>query len=153
MLYEVITQIESFTGGGATNTALSFKKQGIDVACFCHVGNDTPGQKIVKELELANVSIEHVKTMPNQQTGTSFMVNAITKERTIFTFRGTNLNLDLASIDKKIIAPYSLLYITSLPQKATQGLPQLTALAKKNNIKVAINPGSSQLKQDTLQLV
>ena len=147
-----ISNLESFTGGGATNTAFSFKKQGLNSACFCNVGNDEQGQRIIKELERAMVATSYITTICDQQTGSSFMVNAVTKERTTFTFRGANLSLDLASIDAKTIAAHSLLYITSLSQKATQSLPKLTALAKKNNVKVAINPGSSQLKQDTLQL-
>jgi len=147
-----ISHLESFTGGGATNTAVSFKKQGLNSACFCNVGNDEQGKRIINELERAKITTSYIKAVCDQQTGASFMVNAVTKERTTFTFRGANLSLDLASIDAKTIAAHSLLYITSLSQKATQSLPKLTALAKKNNVKVAINPGSSQLKQDTLQL-
>jgi len=147
-----IPHLESFTGGGATNTAASFKKQGIAVRCFCAIGSDAAGQRIVEEFAGQGIPSSYITTLKEYPTGSSYMVNAITKERTIFTYRGANAQLDLSIIQEDVIASHSLLYITSLSQKATQSLPNLTAVAKKNNVKVAINPGSSQLKIDTLNL-
>ena len=40
-----------YSGGGATNSAVTFSRFGFDVATFCLVGNDSAGEFIIQDLE------------------------------------------------------------------------------------------------------
>jgi sugar/nucleoside kinase (ribokinase family) len=140
------------TGGGATNSAVSFKRLGFDTSCFCNIGNDAAGTIVLDTLKKESVETKHIHTSTHYQTGTSFIVNSIKGDYTIFAFRGANSYLELEKLPFDHIAQAEQLYITSLSNNSSLLLPQLVEFAKKNNIRVAINPGVSQLVKGTQTL-
>lgn len=140
------------TGGGATNSAVSLKRLGFDVSCFCNIGNDQAGHAIQKALIKEGVSTQFINTDTIYHTGTSFIVNSLKGDYTIFAYRGSNSYLELDKLPFDQIAQAQQLYITSLSNNSSQLLPHITSFAKQHNIPVAINPGVSQLVNGTLTL-
>lgn len=67
LLFESDAKIEVdkvlyFTGGGATNSAVSFKRLGFDVSCFCMTGNDNEAKHILDVLKKEKVDTSNIVT-------------------------------------------------------------------------------------------
>ncbi len=141
-------EVESIThlsGGGATNVAVSFRRQGFSTTCICAVGNDEASKHILQDLAQENVCTKYIKQIPSAATGTSYIVTSLHNDRTIFTYRGANTLLSTTDINEEVLSNASYIYITSLSGNAAHTLPAITSLAKKHCVPVAINPGKSQL--------
>ncbi len=147
-----IDSIQYYTGGGATNTAASFKRLGLEAGCFCSIGNDAAGQAITTALTNEGVDIGLVTTNPHHSTGISAIINTIRGDRTIFAYRGANAHLIPNPKLFDELKTTQLLYITSLSKQSATMLPELVLVARKNKVSVAINPGTSQLAHDTQNL-
>ncbi len=147
-----IEKLTYLTGGGATNSATSFKRLGFDVSCFCNIGNDPAGSHIRKDLESNGVDTTFINTSTQHASGVSCILDTIHGDRTIFAFRGANSYLELDKLPYEEIKRSKQLYITSLSNNSARLLPDIVSFAKQNNIPVAINPGVSQLAKGTLTL-
>jgi sugar/nucleoside kinase (ribokinase family) len=158
MLFESGEKIEVenvlyFTGGGSTNSAVSFKKLGFDTTCFCKIGNDQAGHAVLNDLKKAKVNTSCIARSKKHSTGTSFIINSLKNERTIFAYRGANGFLEKSEIPFDQIKKSDQLYITSLSYNSARLLPDIVEFAHKNKIPVAINPGISQLARGTKNLL
>ncbi len=140
-----VETIHRFVGGGATNAAVSFKKLGFDAACFCNIGTDDNATFIIEELNALGIDTSLITRTTEHATGTSFILKAGKKDRTIFAFRGANEAMQHNKIPYDKIKQAQQLYITSLSKNSSQLLPDIVSFAHQNNIPVAINPGMSQL--------
>lgn len=141
-------------GGGATNSAVSLSKQGFQVQTFFTIGNDQAGTHIIKALKKERVAVSH-DVCDQEPTGTSFIFPSH-KDRIIFTYRGANNSFDYTKIPDLIFQELRGLYITSLTGKASESLAQIISKARKKDqegtLKVAVNPGTSQLNSPTCSL-
>jgi len=152
LLFESDAKIEVdkvlyFTGGGATNSAVSFKRLGFDVSCFCMTGDDKESKHILDVLKKEKVNTSNIATSKKYPSGRSFIINSLKRERTIFAFRGSNGFLQKKDLPLKSIKEADQLYITSLSYETSKILKDITTFAKKNKVPVAINPGKSQLSK------
>lgn len=90
------------SGGGATNAAVTFARQGFRTASIFKVGNDRPGEGIIQDLEL-----EGVKSLGKKDnklgTGYSTILLADTGERTVLVYRGAANNVNLKDISSNEI--------------------------------------------------
>ena len=143
------------TGGGATNAAVTFEKLGFQTSTFFKIGNDAAGHAVVQDLQNRNITVHHATTN-EYQTGTSFIIPTPTNDRIVFAYRGANTTLLEQECPDEIIQQQDFLYITSLTNKAANTLPHLVHTAQKTinkkGIKVAVNPGTSQLKHNAMPL-
>lgn len=147
-----VDSISYITGGGATNSALSFKRQGFNVTTYCKIGNDHTGNFVLEALEKFGINTNLIHRCNEYETGRSFIINSSLGERTIFAYRGANNHLDLQTLVCENLQEADLLYITSLSNESAAILPTLVACAQNFNIPIAINPGSSQLTKGTESL-
>lgn len=147
-----IDDIINKTGGGATNSAISFKRMGIQASCFCKVGSDPAGQDVLNTLNAESVDTKSITISASHKTATSFIVNSLEGDYTIFAYRGANGFIEPDEIPWNNIKCANQLYITSLSHNSAQILPTIAEFAKKHQIPVAINPGISQLTKGTLKL-
>lgn len=152
MLLEEGAKIEvkehnSFSGGGATNAAVSFKKQDIEVSFFGKIGKDIAGEKITHELKDHNIDISNMRYSKKYGTATSYVIPTLSGDRTIFAYRGANKDILEDDLPSQAITESDFIYITSLSESSAARLPEIVKLASENNTKVAINPGSSQLSE------
>lgn len=132
------------TGGGGTNTAATFAKQGFKTAYLGRVGDDPGGKAILEELNKLGIKT-FVLIDKNYNTAYSIILSVSSKERTILVYHGASHELEKEDI------PFSQLkarwfYVSGLSGKSARTLLPIVNFAKKNKIKVALNPGSTQLK-------
>lgn len=143
------------SGGGATNAAVSFQKLGFDTSTFFKIGDDAAGQAIVQDLQRLGITV-HYDIAQNFQTGTSFIIPTPHNDRVVFAYRGANTTLLQKDCPEELIAQQDFIYITSLTDKAAEALPHITHSAQKSiqkrGIIVAVNPGTSQLKNNATPL-
>ncbi len=80
------------TGGGATNAAVTFGRQGFKTAAVIKTGHDEDGDAIVRELKLEGVRV-HAARDHHKGTAYSTFLLAPNGERTILTYRGASGDL------------------------------------------------------------
>lgn len=137
------------SGGGATNTAVSFARFGHKTACIALLGQDHYGSQILEDLSQNQVSTEFIIKDNFDATDFSIILRDPKGGRTILANRGST------SLQEKDIPWSSLqskwLYITSLEGNLSL-LEKLIGHATEHNISVALNPGSRELhKLDLLR--
>ena len=140
-----VPEIYFRTGGSAVNSAITFSRQGLKSAVLCKVGKDSRGDSIIARLHEAGVSSDFVIQDKKHFTAYSIVIVAA-KARTILVHRGATEHL---CCDETI--PYDKLknakwvYITNLGGESAKIFLQIIDFAHKNSVKIALNPGKSQL--------
>lgn len=148
-----VDSINLFVGGGAANTAVSFKRLGFDTEAFFKIGADATGDFIVKHMINEKVRLDNIIRTSQEQTGTSFIVPCPSGNKAALVYRGANLTLTKQEIPLASIAACDQLYTTSLSFDLGKLLPHIVAYAKKNKKNVAINPGSYQVHHGAADLI
>jgi ribokinase len=141
-----LQDIVYYCGGGATNSAVSFTRNGCQAEAFFKIGNDKAGNFILDSLKKENVSTDHVVRTDNAPTGQSFIIPGPHGNSAVLVYRGANLTLTQEELPADSIKASDQLYITSLSGPAAQLFIPITQMAKKYNVPVAANPGTSQLR-------
>ena len=135
------------TGGGGTNTAATFAKQGFKVAYVGRVGDDTGGRAIIEELKNLGIG-SFIGTDKKLKTAYSIVLST-GKERTILTYKGACHNLEKKDVPfgklRARLSNKSWFYIAGLSGKSASEILPIIGFAKKNRIKIALNPSGSQL--------
>ena len=140
-----VSELLYCSGGGATNSAVSFTKLGFDTRCICKIGTDDAGKFITQELKNAGVGTENIIVDQGKQSGTAFIISNARGEQTVFVHRGVNNSLESSEVPEDIACDQ--LYVTSLNGISAKLLPDIVMRAKEKGINVAINPGSNQMGQ------
>ncbi|MCX6785532.1 MAG: carbohydrate kinase family protein [Candidatus Komeilibacteria bacterium] len=133
-------------GGGGANTAVSLARLGLKTALWGAVGDDSSAQKLAKHFAKNKINLSGWQVNRHDWTGLSFIIIAGDKnDRVIFTHRGANDRFKLSFNDcLKFQADW--FYLTSLSGIYWQAnLAVVFAAAEKNKVKLAWNPGSTQL--------
>lgn len=143
-----VDRLSYFTGGGATNSAVSFKQLGYKTAAFFIIGNDHEGVFILDELKKMGIATDTATKISDMPTATSFIIPTPSGDRTVLVFRGASLHMQEKDIPHALIHASNQLYITSLSGPSSQLLLPIVQSAKQKKIPVATNPGTSQLKAD-----
>jgi ribokinase len=151
-----IDDIKFTSGGGGTNTAVTFAKQGFRTAFCGMVGEDDSGREIIRELKFSKVDVGLVLKTKEKATNHSVIISNIGEnDRTILAYRGAaglmgKNNIPWKKLKTKWIylAPLSGLLLAS-PEPAGEGgctlFEELVNFAYAHKIKVAVNPGNAQL--------
>jgi ribokinase len=133
------------TGGGATNAAVTFARQGLLAGFVGKIGHDPAGSEVLRVLRREGVAIDRVVTDPKLSTGYSTLLVAPTGERTILTHRGASHELSAKDIAIRTLEA-DWFYISSLAGNLDL-LEKLLKHANNHHIQVAIDPGAAELAQ------
>lgn len=134
------------TGGSAVNAAVTFAQQGFGVAALCKVGEDFGGEMIEARLKEMGVSDELLIVDDEHKTAYSVIIHSPSGERSIFVYRGASSYLTLSDVDLAFLKNTRWIYLTHLGQESAKLFEPLLKEAQKQNVKIALNPGSTQLK-------
>ena len=85
------------TGGGATNAATAFSRQGLKTATLIKIGKDESGEAVLNELKKEKITPFAV-IEKNFPTAYSMILLAPSGERTILVYRGASENLKIQEI-------------------------------------------------------
>lgn len=171
------TALHSCSGGGGSNAAVSFARQGFVTSLVAMIGNDEAGKMVQAELEKEGVNTSLLKIHDSLPTATSVVLQTPGQQSTIVAYRGATTGLQwpsdvspgqargpearsrLASCralrgqltGTKPFLPYNNLYITSLSNDAARLLPEITSSLRPQCKLIACNPGESQLRGAGIQ--
>lgn len=133
-------------GGGATNTAVSFANLGLEAACMVKVGSDSAGDSVLQNLSEAGVETQYIVQSEAGQTGYSVILTSYEGERSILAYRGVNTQLTFAELNTEALKSTNWIYVSSLSGEADALLEPLFDFALQHGLRVAFNPGGTQLK-------
>jgi len=147
-----VKDIHFLSGGGGSNTAVAFARQGFKTAFCGMVGKDYSGQEILKELQKSNVITQLVKKTDKKPTNHSVVLSPGNQERTILVYCGASSELTVKDIPwNKIRAKW--LYLAPLSGKLCNIFEKLVNFAVRNKMKIALNPGHTQLSLPKKKLI
>ena len=131
------------SGGGGTNTAVTFARQGFKTACIGVVGKDLNGKEILNELNGEGIDTKYFQEHNDDFTAYSVILVDKSGERTILSYKGEGQHFEAARIPfDEIQADW--LFLDSLGGHYDI-LEQAVNWAVKNNVKIASNPGTKEL--------
>ncbi|MFZ2125649.1 MAG: carbohydrate kinase family protein [Candidatus Saccharimonadales bacterium] len=141
-----VEKLDFSTGGGATNAAVTFARQGLESSFIGKIGNDIAAHHVITELDKDNVDTSRV--IYDEKHGTQYSTILLTNsgERTILVYRGaadTHKPSDYENID---FSDFEWLYVSSFGG-AIEALDTIFHKAKKQGVKIAFNPGGQELAQ------
>lgn len=138
------------TGGGATNAAVTFARQGLKTACICRVGDEESGHDVVRALEHEGIATEFVQHDKRSPTAYSTILTTKKGERVILTKRGASDHIDARGIPmKRLHAKW--LYISSVAGDVRL-LGTVCSIAHANGMRIAFNPGIRELEKGSRAL-
>lgn len=139
-----VDEIVFETGGGGTNTAVGFARQGLRTAFAGKIGaHDARGQEILVALRADKVDVRLVTKDPRVSTAYSVLLLTPRGERTVLVYRGASANVRTRDLPwTKMRSRW--LYVSSLAGEFSV-LKKIWAHAKRYNINIAWNPGDVEL--------
>jgi len=140
-----VEHIEFTTGGGATNTASSFASLGARSAFLGQIGAGPQGKEVLKELEAHGVDISYHLCSAQYPTGYSVILTSFEGDRTVLTHRGASTELAEGDIDWSFLDKTDWVYVTSLSGRSGELIGPLADRASAAGVRLAVNPGSTQL--------
>lgn len=131
------------SGGGGTNTAVTFARQGLKTACIGVVGQDFNGPEILKELENEGIDANYFQKHDDDYTAYSVILVHSDGERTILSYKGEGQHfnsekLELSKLESKWLFLDSLGGVYGMLEKSVNW-------AVENGVKLATNPGGKEL--------
>lgn len=140
-----IDKVSYDVGGGGTNTAVTFARNGHETIFIGNVGRDAAGDAVLECLDRENIDSSYVNFVDGHTGCSVVLLDARTADRTILTYRGAsadfgNLNAD----DLETIQP-DWLYATSL-RGDMDTLLAFFEKAKVLGAKIMFNPGELEIK-------
>ena len=134
----LVRELNLTVGGGGTNSAVSFSRQGLKTAFLGKIGADGHGDTVIKHLARSNIDFIGPRA---GVTGTSIILNSFAKDRTILAYKGANNELapdELPDFE----APW--VYLSSM---LGQSLDTIVGYLSNSNHQVAFNPSNYQAER------
>lgn len=142
--YEV-DEVTFSTGGGATNGAVTFARQGLRAKFIGKIGRDPAGDAVISDLRKDGVNVASVVHSKKLKTGYSSIIVSPKGERVVLVHRGASTDFRKKDFNlDKIEADW--LFITSMAG-SMDVIEMLVRDAKSKHMKVALIPGKGELKQ------
>lgn len=144
-----VKQIVFTTGGGGTNAAVTFARQGLKTGCVGIVANDFNGKEIIKELKNERVK-PFFSIHKDDLTAYSVILVHPDAERTILTYKGEGQHFDPEKISwNKLKAKW--FFLGSMDGNWSM-LEKSFEHAALRNFKIAFNPGGKELAHGSEKL-
>ena len=140
-----VNNIDFSTGGGATNAAVTFARQGLHAQFMGTVGHDPAGRSVLDDLDKEGVDASGVSYSEKYNTGYSVLLLAPSGERTILTYRGASTHYDAKNFDLSE-TDADWLYVSSMAG-SMEALDKIFTQARELGIKIFFNPGKGELSQ------
>ena len=140
-----VNNITFSTGGGATNAAVTFARQGLRSEFMGTLGHDPAGLAVLNDLDQEGVDTSQVSYSKRYNTGYSVLLLAPSGERTILTYRGASTHYDAENFDLTD-SDADWIYVSSMAG-SMEAIDKIFTQAKKLGIKIMFNPGKGELKQ------
>lgn len=131
-------------GGGATNAAVTFARQGIETLYMGEIGRDAAGQAVLDLLDEEGIDTRYVKYSGRYGTGYSIILLAPNGERTILVYRGASCKYKLIKSDDISEIKPDWIYLSTLAGDY-DALLRVVLTCAKTETKIMFNPGKAEL--------
>jgi len=138
----------SFQGGKGANQAVAAAKLGGNVIFICKVGDDSLGNKSIKEYESHGINTEFICIEKDEHTGVALIMVDEEGENLISVASGANSKLKIKDIIfiEQILKPYDLVLIQlEIPLEVVKFI---ISLCYRLKIKLILNPAPFQKIDD-----
>ncbi len=134
----LIKDLQVTTGGGGTNTAVSFARLGLKTGFLGKLGDDANAEFVLNKLRAESIDFLGGR---EGQTGFSVILNSIEQDRSILAYKGSNDHLKPTDVK-----PFSTdwFYISSM---LGESLETVQKILDTSSGKVAFNPSNYQAEQ------
>jgi len=140
----IVDDIYFSTGGGGTNTAVSFSRLGLKTAYLGKIGNDKSAREVLRDLEAEKVKF--IGKCENGHTGYSVILIGLEEDRTILAYKGMADDLKISDFRLNNLKT-RWFYFSSMLGQSFETMKFLARFAKKNRIKYAFNPSTYLAKK------
>ncbi|BFU60686.1 MULTISPECIES: ribokinase [Rodentibacter] len=137
-------------GGKGANQAVAASRLGANVAFIGCIGGDTIGKTMKNAFAQDGIDTTHIATIEQEMTGIAFIQVAQSGENSIVIARGANAYLNeqiVKQCEAQIAQSDCLLMQLETPIPAVE---LAAKIAKKNSVKVVLNPAPAQPLSDDL---
>lgn len=138
-----IKEIVFTTGGGGTNAAVTFARQGWKTTCVGVISSDFNGGEILRELRKERVDTRYFQKHHQDYTAYSVILVNPSGERTILSYKGEGQHFVLKDIPVRHWRA-RWLFLNSLGGHFDL-LETIINYAQEKGIKLAMNPGGKEL--------
>ena len=133
------------TGGGATNAAVTFARQGHASTFVGKLGSDVAADVVLADLDREAIDTRYVVRHPSLGTQYSTVLLADNGERTILVYRGAAHSHEATDYQNIDFSGFDWIYISSFAG-AFEALDMVISRAKAAGTKIMFNPGDGELK-------
>lgn len=147
-----VKEFKALVGGGGINTAANFAHLGFNTSTIVKIGDDFQSTAIIKKIKESNINIENIIHAKNEKSGFSIILISFQGDRTVLANRGANATISSSEIDFNSIKKSKWLYIAPLNGQTANILDDIADFAEKNDVNMAINVGTTSIKQGSEKL-
>jgi len=139
-----IEEVHFHSGGGGTNVAATFIRQGFKTAYCGMIGNDCDGGQVLQDLQDKGIDCTFVAKTSQKPTDLSIIFST-PQERTILVYRGASQDWRKEDIPWPEIKKAKWFYLAPFVKGTERLFDEILNFAQKNKIKTMVNPGSTFL--------
>lgn len=147
-----LDEAEFAVGGGAANVAVVARRLGLRAAIWGCVGRDATGTAVLRSLQEDGVDVSGVSEDPSAGTGISVILGGPDGDRTVLVHAGANARLNVDDLDLDALPVSGWLYVSSLRGHSGELFDELAARAAAGEVRLALNPGATQIERRTAGL-
>lgn len=142
-----VNNLELHAGGSGHNVAVDLANFGHKVNFVGKVGDDYLGDQIIRNFKKEDVNIKNLKVVRDGKSGFSIIFLSPDGEKSIMVYNGCNLDLNVNNVPSQDIKNSKWLVFTSVtPRSSLKFLRKAMELARKNNVKVLVNPSIRMIR-------
>lgn len=139
-----VDEFEIHTGGGGSNTAVGFARQGFRTAVVTEIGNDTLAKIILEDFHQERVATNLIIQEKREKTGGSVILIGADGGRSVMVHRGASSMLDSHDIPINHLQRAEWIHLSSISGRIDA--LQMIGSALQGNQKLSWNPGKGELE-------
>jgi len=143
----LIKKLQFDIGGGGVNTSVAFSRLGLKTGFVGKIGDDDSGKRILNLLKKEKV-IFLGKIEKGRTSGYSIILDSVSHERTILTYKGINNDLKINEIPK---FQTKWLYLSSSSGKTLESQKIISKKLHAKGTKICFNPSEYMIKNENIK--
>lgn len=137
-------------GGKGANQAVAAARLGAKVAFISCIGSDSIGETMKNAFSQEGIDTTNIHSISQEMTGMAFIQVAQSGENSIVLARGANAHLDEKLVQHSEAKIAQSNYLLMQLETPISGVELAAQIAKKNGVKVVLNPAPAQILSDEL---
>lgn len=140
-----VDQFKVVSGGGGSNTAVGFARQGFSTTVMAEMGTDALAEHVKQELHAAGVTTNFMTQEKREETGISVILVAPDGGRTVLVHRGASSMLEEQDVDWAEVEAANWCHLTNSGGQL-ELVQRVLSMPSRTQTQVSWNPGKSDLK-------